>query len=191
MPTFTIPTILAAATTSTTTASKKSGGSSEIFLVILVVFVGVYFLFLRPRQQKAKAARAGAGKTTLAVGDEVVTIGGILGTVSAVEGDAVIVEVAPGTHLSFLLRAVNLRTAVAGAPRANPVADDAGNGEYETYDDEDESWEDEDAAGDDSFDHPAGSGSTALDDGAPHEVAGDAGDGPDSDRGGRGEGRRR
>ncbi len=209
MPNLLITAILAA-TTPTTTASKKSGGSSTIFLVILVAFVGVYFFFLRPRQQKAKAQRTGAGKT-LAVGDEVVTIGGILGTVSAVDADSVTVEVSSGTHMSFLRRAVNLRTAVAGAPRSNPVAesDEADEAEYDA-EDEDDSWEDEDAAAEEPVGHPSdlpGAGSTAAGstaagstaagstaagsaargDGDPDET----GDGSDNDRGGRGGGRRR
>jgi preprotein translocase YajC subunit len=195
MPNLLFTTILAAATTTTTTHSKKSGSSSEIFLVILVIAVGGYFLFLRPRQQRARAQRSGAGKA-LAIGDEVVTIGGILGVVSAVEGDSITVEVSPGTHMSFLRRAVNPRAAVAGAPVNNPIAeeDNADDAEYgDGYDDEDESWDDEDPAGDGAVEHPAGSGPTAAGSTPPSNggPAGAIGDDPDSDRGGKDEGRRR
>jgi preprotein translocase subunit YajC len=197
MPNLLFTTILAAATTTTTTGSKKSGSSSEIFLVILVLAVGGYFFFLRPRQQRARAQRGGTGKA-LAVGDEVVTIGGILGVVSAVDGDAITVEVAPDTHMSFLRRAVNPRAAIPGAPVSNPIAEDgADEAAYDDgYEDEDESWDDEDPAGDGALEHPSGSGSTAAgaaptgDDGQVG-TTGALGDDPDSDRGGKGEGRRR
>jgi preprotein translocase subunit YajC len=180
-----------------TTSTKSSGGSSYIFIV-LILFVAVYFFFLRPRQQRARAAKAGAAGKTLSVGDEVVTIGGILGVVSSVDGDAITVEVGPGNHLSFLRRAVNLRTGVAGAPQGTPYGTDvdaaAGVDHDETYDDgdyegatydpatagEDESWDDEEVAGEE---HP--SGSSALGEAGHEGTVGETGD----DQGGRGEGR--
>jgi len=56
-------------------------------LVILVVIaVAGYFLFLKPQQAKARAARANQG-TGYAVGDEVQTIGGVVGTILEIHGD--------------------------------------------------------------------------------------------------------
>jgi preprotein translocase YajC subunit len=71
--------LLAAAST------KKS--SSPIFLIVLVViaFAG-YFLFLKPQQRKAAAARANVG-SGYEVGDEVQTIGGVIGTILEIHGD--------------------------------------------------------------------------------------------------------
>jgi len=67
------------------TSTKKS--SSVLPLVILVVIaVAGYFLFLKPQQAKARAARANQG-TGYAVGDEVQTIGGVVGTILEIHGD--------------------------------------------------------------------------------------------------------
>jgi preprotein translocase subunit YajC len=69
------------------TAAKKPTSSSFIpLLILLVVALGGYFLFLKPQQRKAQAARAGQG-SDIEVGDEVQTIGGVIGTVLEIHGD--------------------------------------------------------------------------------------------------------
>ena len=45
-----------------------------------------YFFFIRPQQRKAQAARQSAG-SGFEVGDEVQTVGGVIGTVLEVHGD--------------------------------------------------------------------------------------------------------
>src|ERR1700759_2431993 len=68
-------------------AASKSGGSSLITLMPLVA-IGLlgYFFFIRPQQRKAQAARAAQG-SGYEVGDEVQTVGGVIGTVLEVHGD--------------------------------------------------------------------------------------------------------
>ena len=67
------------------TSTKKS--SSVLPLVILVVIaVAGYFFFLKPQQAKARAARMNQG-SGYAVGDEVQTIGGVVGTILEILGD--------------------------------------------------------------------------------------------------------
>ncbi len=75
----TVLTLLAATT-------KKS---SSLLPLILLVGLGVlaYFFFLRPQQRKAQAARQGGGNKDIEVGDEVQTIGGVIGTVLEIHGD--------------------------------------------------------------------------------------------------------
>lgn len=105
------------ATTSTTTKSgSSSSGSSYTLLIIVVVFAVVYFAFIRPRNQKARQSQARNRK--VAVGDEVMSAGGIYGRVVAVDDDAVEVEVSPGVVLTFLPRAVSLRQPSSGGARA-------------------------------------------------------------------------
>jgi preprotein translocase YajC subunit len=68
-------------------AKAKTTGSSPVFFIVLIVIaVGGYFFFLKPQQKKAAAARA-AASTGIEVGDEVQTIGGVIGTVLEVHGD--------------------------------------------------------------------------------------------------------
>jgi preprotein translocase subunit YajC len=94
--------------------STKSSGSSYILPLLLVVFAAVYFLVLRPRQKKAQQA-ARTGKT-FEIGDDVVTIGGVCGTVISMDDDKVVLATGllpgdsgePGTvtHLTFLRQAI-------------------------------------------------------------------------------------
>ena len=62
------------------------------FLPIVVLFVAFYFLLIRPQTKKAKEHREMVAK--LAVGDEVVTAGGILGRVTEAGETFVAVEIA-------------------------------------------------------------------------------------------------
>src|SRR6202453_208868 len=69
-------------------AATKSSSSSLITLLPLVA-IGLlgYFFFIRPQQRKAQAARQGGQGTGYEVGDEVQTVGGVIGTVLEVHGD--------------------------------------------------------------------------------------------------------
>jgi len=68
-------------------AATKSSSSSLITLLPLVA-IGLlgYFFFIRPQQRKAQAARQGQ-TSGYEVGDEVQTVGGVIGTVLEVHGD--------------------------------------------------------------------------------------------------------
>jgi preprotein translocase YajC subunit len=68
------------------TSTKKSSSSVLPLLILVVIAVAGYFLFLKPQQAKARAARANQG-SGYAVGDEVQTIGGVVGTVLEIHGD--------------------------------------------------------------------------------------------------------
>jgi preprotein translocase subunit YajC len=98
---------IAASTTATTTSgSKKSKSSSEWPLLILIVlFAGGYLLFIRPRQQRLKQQQSSARQ--LAVGDLVVTAGGIHGKVVGLDDNVAEVEVAPNVVLTVLARSIS------------------------------------------------------------------------------------
>ena len=123
-----------AATTTTVAGSKKSSSSSYGLLIIVAVFAAAYFLLIRPRQQRMRQQQVAARQ--LAVGDEVVTAGGIHGRVVALGDDTVDVEVSPGVVLTFLRRAVNARP---GAAQTDPI-DDTGTigGMTDTHDGDDD-----------------------------------------------------
>ena len=75
---------------------SSGGGISQI--LILVVFVAVfYFLLIRPQQKRAKEHQAMLAK--LAAGDEVVTAGGIVGRVTEVGDNFVVVEIADNVRI--------------------------------------------------------------------------------------------
>src|SRR5580704_14047520 len=70
------------------TASKSSSSSSAFLTLLPLLAIGVlgYFFFIKPQQRKAQAARAAQG-SGIEVGDEVQTVGGVIGTVLEIHGD--------------------------------------------------------------------------------------------------------
>ena len=86
------------------TTSSKGGSNFTFILVILVVFVGFYFLMIRPQRRRQQQAQQ--QQRTLAPGARVRTTAGMYATVIAVDGDDVILEVAPGVEVRYLRRAV-------------------------------------------------------------------------------------
>lgn len=73
-------------------------GSLSTFLPLILMFVVMYFLMIRPQQKRAKEQKA--MMDALAKGDEVITAGGILGKVSKVSDTYVTIEVAPNTEIT-------------------------------------------------------------------------------------------
>lgn len=67
------------------------------FLPLVLMFVVMYFLMIRPQQKRAKEQKA--MMDALAKGDEVVTAGGILGKVAKVSDAYITIEVASGTEV--------------------------------------------------------------------------------------------
>jgi len=82
--------------------AQSAGGSSPggqfAPLLMMVVFIAIfYFLLIRPQQKKAKDHQAMVSR--LAVGDEVVTGGGLLGKVVEVGDTFVLLEIAEGVRV--------------------------------------------------------------------------------------------
>jgi preprotein translocase subunit YajC len=63
-------------------------------LVLLLLFFVMYTVMIRPQQRRAREHQALIA--AVEVGDEVMTTAGIFGTVTAVEGDVIGVEISPG-----------------------------------------------------------------------------------------------
>lgn len=78
--------------------SGAAGGISQI--AILVVFVAVfYFLLIRPQQKRMKDQQAMLSR--LAVGDEIVTTGGLLGRIVELGDPFLTLEVADGVRVKL------------------------------------------------------------------------------------------
>ncbi|MFA4964041.1 MAG: preprotein translocase subunit YajC [Thermoleophilia bacterium] len=86
------------------------GGSAAIIIWILVFFGIFYFLAIRPQRRQRQAHRDLV--SMLKKGDEVVTIGGIYGKVTAIGEDWVELEIAKRTRSRFLKRAVSSITSI-------------------------------------------------------------------------------
>nr|WP_229510891.1 MULTISPECIES: preprotein translocase subunit YajC [unclassified Massilia] len=79
-------------------------GNLTTFAPLLIMFVVMYFLMIRPQQKRQKEMKA--MMEALAKGDEVVTAGGILGRVVQVKDAYVTIEVATGTEMVVQKNAV-------------------------------------------------------------------------------------
>lgn len=73
-------------------------------LPIVLMFVVLYFIMIRPQMKKQKEHRAMV--EALAKGDEVVTAGGILGRVSSLGDNFIGVELASGVEVQLQRQAV-------------------------------------------------------------------------------------
>ncbi|ARJ40342.1 preprotein translocase subunit YajC [Sporosarcina sp. P21c] len=74
-----------------------------IFTLVIMVAI-MWFLLIRPAQKRQKAAKE--MQSSLKRGDEVVTIGGIHGTVDAVDETSIFLRVSDTTVLRFDKQAV-------------------------------------------------------------------------------------
>ena len=84
--------------------SSKSGFSSSTLILILIVVVAFYFLMIRPQQRRKQ--QAAQKSNSVAVGARVRTTAGMYATVVAVDGDDVVLEVAPGVEVRYMKRAI-------------------------------------------------------------------------------------
>jgi preprotein translocase subunit YajC len=80
-----------------------SSGSS-FFLLIILAFVVLYLIVVRP--QKRRQLQQKQLLDELRVGDEVLTAGGIYGTIKRLEEERVTVEIAPQLEVSVARRAI-------------------------------------------------------------------------------------
>jgi preprotein translocase subunit YajC len=67
----------------------------------------MYAAMIRPQQKRARQHQALV--SAVQVGDEVMTTAGIFGTVTAVEGDVISIEIAPGTVMRVARAAIGRR----------------------------------------------------------------------------------
>ena len=97
--------ITALAATSSSTQSNPLMGLAPLVLVGLAM----YFLMIRPQQRRVKQQRALLN--LIEEGDEVMTVGGIFGTVTDIDEDTdvITVEIAPGTSVRMIRSGISRR----------------------------------------------------------------------------------
>ena len=72
------------------TGSTGAGGSAAMIIMLLLFVVLMWFFMLRPVKKKQKKIEA--MRNALCVGDEIVTIGGIMGTIVHITEDDITIE---------------------------------------------------------------------------------------------------
>jgi preprotein translocase subunit YajC len=135
-------------------AATSSGShfNPTSLLLILVVVIGVYMLMIRPQRRRQQQAQK--QQSTLLPGARVRTTAGMYATVVDVDGDDVVLEVAPGVEVRYMRRAVMDVVSPGEEPEDSYSADD------------DEAEDDEDGDARDTAEAetaPAESGSTKND----------------------------
>lgn len=79
-------------------AAGGAGGAFASFLPLILIFLIMYFLLIRPQQKKVKEHQAMV--EALRRGDQVVTAGGLVGKVTKVRDDGEVeVEIAAGVNV--------------------------------------------------------------------------------------------
>jgi preprotein translocase subunit YajC len=82
------------------------GGSSWTLLMMMaLIFGAMYFLMIRPQQRRRREVET--MQSSLGLGDEVVTIGGLYGRVTELDDETVLLEVAPGIENRYARGAIS------------------------------------------------------------------------------------
>ena len=79
----------------------------DALILFPLLFLVMWLLFVRPQQKRVRAQQQLLSQ--LQPGDEVVTSSGLIGTLTAVGDDEVVVELSPGVHVRLLRGAVAQR----------------------------------------------------------------------------------
>ena len=74
------------------------------FLPLVLMFAVLYFIMIRPQMKRQKETKAML--ESLGVGDDVVTVGGIMGKVTALKDALVTVEISAGTEVQLQKAAI-------------------------------------------------------------------------------------
>jgi len=118
------------------TSSSSGGFNPTSLILILVVVVAFYMLMIRPQQRKRQQAQQ--QQNTIQPGARVRTTAGMYATVVAVDGDDVVLEVAPGVEARFMKRAVMDVVSPGEAADEDTDADDETTEDYDTEQDSDD-----------------------------------------------------
>lgn len=104
---------------------SSAQGSSLIGLALpILLIVGFYFLLIRPQRNRQRQQQALVA--SLEVGDEVMTNGGIFGTIVDIDDDegVVTVEIAPGTRIRMLRQGISQRLVEDDVDEGDEVPDE-------------------------------------------------------------------
>ncbi len=86
-------------------AGSQGGGGMSFLIMMVLFFVIFYFMLIRPQMKQAKEHRKLV--ENLSKGDEVVTNGGMLGRISEIGDNFIVLEVAKDTEIKVQKSAVS------------------------------------------------------------------------------------
>ena len=87
--------------------AQGQGGGMGMIIMLVVLFAIMYVFMIRPQNKKQKEIQK--FRNELTVGQEVVTIGGVYGTIKSIDevANTVTLEVATGVKIIFAKEAIN------------------------------------------------------------------------------------
>ena len=78
-------------------AAQGGGSMTSMIIMMVVLFAIMWFFMIRPQRKQQKAVEA--FRNSLSAGQQVVTSGGIYGTVKEVNNNIVVLEIAPSVKI--------------------------------------------------------------------------------------------
>jgi len=95
----------------------SSGGGAMSLIILLLIPLAMYFLLIRPQRKRMKAQQA--MQSSLGVGDEVVTTGGVYGFITGEEDDLFWLEIDEDVQIRIA------KAAIQGKVRPTDTDDEA------------------------------------------------------------------
>jgi preprotein translocase subunit YajC len=84
---------------------SSGGGGLTIWIMMGLLFLVMYFLMIRPQQRRRREAEA--MQSAMGPGDEVVTVGGLYGTIQSLDDETVLLEIAPDVVARYARPAIS------------------------------------------------------------------------------------
>ena len=87
------------------TATTTQGSSSSMIIMLVAMFAIMYFVMIRPQKKRQKEEQA--MRDSVEVGDEITTIGGIIGRIVSIKDETCVIETSrDGTKIRILKTAI-------------------------------------------------------------------------------------
>jgi len=84
--------------------NQSSGSGLYIYLLMALIFVGFYFFAIRPQQKRRRETES--MQRAAGPGDEIVTVGGLYGTIVEIDDETALLEIAPDVHARYARAAI-------------------------------------------------------------------------------------
>ncbi len=107
----------------TQTPTNTAGGTATMIIYLVAIVAFFYFFMLRPQKKQEK--QTAEMRNSLSVGDEIVTIGGIIGRVTHIKEDVITIETGADRN-KIRVR----RSAIASVEKSVSDADKGPKGGY-------------------------------------------------------------
>lgn len=110
-------------------AAEEGGGSALSLLFLPLMFVGAYFLLIRPQRRRMKEQTS--LQSALQEGDEVITTSGMYGFITGFDGDIVWLEIDDNIQIRVARAAVQRKVDTSGSSPVVAETDKRGSTEID------------------------------------------------------------